>query len=991
MASTWEQTIAALPAALQREAQLALEHLLAACDDAQRSHYLAVCDEPLFARRLAKLFCCSAFAAQLCRRFPDWLLNLHAAGELDGDIATDAWSGRLQALRPASEPTAAALDTALRRFRNREFLRILWRDLNRLTTTASITADISAVAETAIQTALDFHYAQLQAEWGTPRSARDGSAQPLIVLGMGKLGAHELNLSSDVDLIFAFPSSGETSGGPKSVSNAEFFSQLGQRLIRSLDQNSADGFVFRVDMRLRPYGDSGALALNFDALEEYYQDQGRDWERYAMIKARAVAVSAIDGIAMESAGDQLLDLLRPFTYRRYLDYSAFDSLREMKQLIQRDVQRRRLQDNIKLGAGGIREIEFIAQCFQLIRGGREPQLQERNLMRILDTLARLNYLPPTVAAELQQAYIFLRNTEHAIQAWQDQQSQDLPKAELPRAALAHALDCGDWPGFAATLERQRATVSAHFHNIVALPQAEDADSTAPAQERWQLFWKEREPTLEQMVAQLNEAGFDAAPEVARRLGELRTSKTVQHLQTLARERLDTFMPQLLTAVLQAEQPGTALLRILPLVEAVLRRTAYLVLLVENPAALRELVALCAASPWVSGQLARHPALLDELLNAGTLYAAPEKITLQRDLQQQLLRFEWNDLEGQMDALRYFKLAHVLRVIASEISGTLPLMKVSDYLTWIAETILEHVLELAWRYLIERHGVPQKSTGIACDKDFIVVAYGKFGGIELSHSSDLDLVFIHGADPNLMTDIGADSGRAALDNSTFFTRLGQRIIHILTAQTSLGPLYEVDMRLRPSGNSGLLVSSLRSFVDYQQQRAWTWEHQALVRARVVAGDTQLGAIFEQVRRETLCKPRDIEKLRTDVTEMRDKMRAQLRPRDTETPTNPVFDLKQGSGAIVDIEFMVQYAVLAWAHEYPELARWTDNIRILETLQQGRILEASTAQGLIDAYKAYRSAAHRLKLQQSTERAEISAFASERELVTATWTRLLNAPH
>jgi glutamate-ammonia-ligase adenylyltransferase len=417
------------------------------------------------------------------------------------------------------------------------------------------------------------------------------------------------------------------------------------------------------------------------------------------------------------------------------------------------------------------------------------------------------------------------------------------------------------------------------------------------------------------------------------------------------------------------------------VEAVLRRTAYLVLLVENPAALRELVVLCAASPWVSALLAQHPVLLDELLNAGTLYVAPEKSVLQRDLQQQLLRFEWSDLEGRMEALRYFKQAHVLRVVASEIGGTLPLMKVSDYLTWIAEAILEQVLEMAWHDLTARHGKPQKAPGVVCDKDFIIVGYGKLGGIELGHGSDLDLVFIHDADSNMTTD-----GATPIDNGTFFTRLGQRIIHILTAQTTLGALYEVDMRLRPSGNSGLLVSSLKSFADYQHNRAWTWEHQALVRARVVAGDKQLGTAFDAVRHEILSKQRDTEKLRRDVTDMRDKMRAQLRPRDTETAAHPVFDLKQGTGAIVDIEFMVQYAVLAWAHEHPALTRWTDNIRILETLQHEQLLDTNTAEGLIAAYKTYRSTTHRLKLQQLPGRASVEEFTNERALVTKLWKRL-----
>jgi [glutamine synthetase] adenylyltransferase / [glutamine synthetase]-adenylyl-L-tyrosine phosphorylase len=998
MNAHWQKILLALPESLRREADLALTHLLDVCEAQQRAQYSILLDDDIFAQRAAKLFVCSQFAAQLCRRFPAWLLELHSAGDLDRSLSTQDFAARLHAKLAACD-NAEAFDSTLRQFRNREYLRIIWRDLNRCAETMEITADISAVAEATIQAALDFHFTQLAHQHGAPRGGTNNSIQPFIVIGMGKLGARELNLSSDVDLIFAYPDGGETEGravdgretnsAARSISNHEFFIRLGQLLIKSLDQNTVDGFVFRVDMRLRPYGDSGALALNFDALEEYYQDQGRDWERYAMIKARPVAESTGEArdVAQFPAGNRLLDMLRPFTYRRYLDYSAFESLREMKALIQRDVKRRRLHDNIKLGAGGIREIEFIAQCFQLIRGGRELRLQERELLHVLATLGELHYLPEATVSALHHAYIFLRNTEHALQAWLDQQTQNLPVADLPRHALAYAMNYSNWDEYLNELNRQRQIVSTHFNDVIALPsqKQESLQKQVPletATNSWQVFWTDSELTLENAAQQLNAAGFDAADEVARRILELRSRKSVQVLQASARARLDAFMPQLLLALTQIEQPGTAMLRILPLVEAVLRRTAYLVLLIENPAALHELIALCAASPWVADQLAKHPALLDELLNAERLYTAPDKASLQHDLRQQLLRFEWDDMEGQMDALRYFKLAHSLRVIAAEIGGTLPLMKVSDYLTWIAETIIEHVLELAWHQLIAKYGTPSNIDGSPCAKNFIVVAYGKLGGIELSHSSDLDLVFIHAADPNQTTD-----GATAIDNGTFFTRLGQRIIHIMTVQTVLGPLYEVDMRLRPSGNSGLLVSTLKAFANYQHKDAWTWEHQALVRARAIAGDCELAAAFEQVRREVLCQPRDQEKLRNDVREMRQKMREQLKPRNTETPQHPVFDLKQGSGAIVDIEFIVQYAVLAWAHTHPSLTRWTDNIRILETLQQENLCDEQTAIALIEAYKTYRSVAHKLSLQQQSGIVPVADFTEQRQIILAAWRLLL----
>jgi [glutamine synthetase] adenylyltransferase / [glutamine synthetase]-adenylyl-L-tyrosine phosphorylase len=988
MPDNWQIAVDNLPAPLQREAQLAWEHISARCDDAQREQYSALLNRPGFARHAATLFACSPFAAQLCQRFPAWLLELHRAGDLEHSLPAAAWHSRLSAALD-SPNSLDALDSGLRRFRNREFLRLIWRDFNRLAPMLETTADISAVAEHCIQAALDFHYVQLSAEWGIPQGP-DGASQPLVVLGMGKLGAHELNLSSDIDLIFAYPHSGETAGGLVSVSNQEFFVRLGQRVIKSLDQATADGFVFRVDMRLRPYGDSGALVLNFDALEEYYQNHGRDWERYAMIKARPVAENIIDGGA--TAGAALMAMLRPFTYRRYLDYSAFAALREMKALIQREVQRRRLQDNIKLGPGGIREVEFIAQCFQLIRGGREISLQERQLGLVLQTLGALGYLPPTAVDELQRAYVFLRNTEHAIQGYNDKQTQELPTSELPRAALTLVMGCADWTSFKELLDEHRKRVSEQFQNIITAPPQQADEKTADPHHALQNVWQEAYLIAADIAAQLETAGFDNASEVARRLLELRSSKTVLVMQPLGRERLDNFMPRLLMAAADSANPGTTLLRILPLVEAVVRRTAYLVLLNENPAALRELVVLCAASPWISAQLAQHPVLLDELLNAGTLYVAPEKEVLQSDLQQQVLRLSWDDLEAHMEALRYFKLAHVLRVAASEVNGTLPLMKVSDYLTWIAEAILEHVLELAWRHLIAKHGAPQRANGLRDnglpEKDFIIVGYGKLGGIELGHGSDLDLVFIHAADATLATNGDPNLQQVPIDNGTFFTRLGQRIIHILTAQTALGSLYEVDMRLRPSGNSGLLVSSLKSFTEYQQKDAWTWEHQALVRARAVAGDKALTDAFANVRQEILCAARDPIKLRKEVVDMRQKMRAQLRPKDTETEAHPYLDLKQGSGAIVDIEFIVQYAVLAWSHRHPALAYWTDNIRILETLEQEGLLTVDAAQGLIAAYKSYRMAAHRLNLAQQPARRPLVEFESERSIVLAQWRDLFN---
>lgn len=942
--------------------------LIERCDDNQRDWYRALSQSEQRPQLLKALGCSQAFG-DYCSRAPDALKQLQDAGLLSAPLDYPTLLDALHSEASAVADTDA-LAACLRRFRNRHWLRIVWRDLNRLATTAQTVAELSHLATACIEVALDYHYQTMIDEWGEPRS-KEGEPQRMVVIAMGKLGANELNLSSDIDLIFAYPEAGTTEGGRRSVDNQEFFIRLGQRVIKALDALTPDGFVFRVDMRLRPYGQSGPLVVNFDALEEYYQDQGRDWERYAMIKARCVAGDV-------ASGEQLMEVLKPFVFRRYLDFSAVEALRDMKGMIQREVQRRNLQDNIKLGPGGIREIEFIAQCFQLIRGGQEESLQARSLMTVLNELRDLEYLPAAAVKDLELANGFLRDVEHAIQAWRDQQTQQLPTDEAARGALAWAMGCPDWQSFSAELEQHRAKVAEHFANIVADPDR-DSDVEPNTLAHWHTLLDELDH--DHVRQQLEEAGFDDGDEAARMLVALLSSAGVQRMQSSGRERLYDFMPLLLEAASEAERPTQTLLRIIPLIESVLRRTAYLVLLMENRQALGHLVRLCDASPWIARQLAAQPVLLDELLDASSLYSVPDKDGLRSELRQRLLRIAEDDLEAQMEALRYFRLAHVLRVAASEVSGTLPLMKVSDYLTYIAEVVLESVLEIAWHNLTAKHG---HFAGIdEARKHFVIVGYGKLGGLELGYGSDLDLVFIHDLPAGLATD-----GDRPVDGTVFFTRLGQRIIHILTTQTRLGALYEVDMRLRPSGNAGLLVSSFNAYRDYQRGQAWTWEHQALVRARVVAGDGALGEKFTELRQELICEqPRDAAALKDEVVAMRNKMRDHLLPKGSGGEKVAQFDLKQGLGGIVDIEFMVQYAVLAWSNQHPPLAHYTDNIRILETLQQQDLLPEADALALIDAYKAFRSQSHRLSLQEQKGRIADSELRDERETVASLWERLM----
>jgi len=660
----------------------------------------------------------------------------------------------------------------------------------------------------------------------------------------------------------------------------------------------------------------------------------------------------------------------------------------MKGLINREVQRRGIDDDVKLGAGGIREIEFVVQVFQMIRGGRDVRLQERQLLKLLPLLDAESYLPAGVAEHLAQAYEFLRNTEHALQGYRDKQTQSLPSDACDQQRLAWLMGFDDWSAFSVRLDRHRQCVQESFQAVIAAPADEPLGDQGSAE--WTHLWLD-ELGDEELSEALAAKGFEGALAAAHVLNALKKSRALAGMQTEGRQRLDALMPRLL-ACLHERQQGVGgganwvdtLARIIALVEKVARRSAYLLLLVENPNALNQLVRLCGASSWIADELAQHPALLDELLDQAALYNPPGKEALRNELRQQVLRIEVADLEGQMEALRYFRQAHGLRVAASEVTEVLPLMKVSDYLTWLAEVILEHVLALAWQQMLARHGRPKVGSDGEVP-EFIVVGYGKVGGIELGHGSDLDLVFIHDADVRGYSEgVGAD-GERSIDNRTFFTRLGQKIIHILNTRTASGPLYEVDMRLRPSGNSGLLVTSLAAFENYQRKDAWTWEHQALTRTRVVAGGARLSATFEGGRERLLCQPRACDALRDDVVAMREKMRAHLGSKPAEQTSQ--FHLKQDAGGIVDIEFLVQYAVLAWAHNIPSLTVFSDNIRILEVLaSEGLMKEGEVAQ-LVQAYKAYRSAAHRLSLQRLPAVMEGQAFSVEREQVRVIWAKYL----
>jgi glutamate-ammonia-ligase adenylyltransferase len=920
---------------------------------------------PAFLTELARVWACSEFITDACVRHPEMLQELHDSGDLRQSYAADRYRQHLAALLDGVTDEAQ-LGERLRRYRRREMVRIAWRDLAGHCELNEVVTDLSALADACIDLSLERLYAWQCAQWGTP-SNPDGVAQRLVVLGMGKLGAHELNFSSDVDLIFAYPEDGETRDGPRSITNQEFFIRLGQRLGNVLSNTTAEGYVFRVDTRLRPFGESSALALSFDAMEDYYQVHGREWERYAMIKARVVAGD-------RAAGNELMAMLKPFVYRRYVDYGAFQSLREMKAMIGREVQRKGMDDNVKLGAGGIREVEFIGQAFQLIRGGREPTLQVRRILTVLEALRGFGWLPDFVVDELTGSYTFLRNTEHRIQEYQDRQTHDLPEDETGRLRLAWSMGYEDWASFETVLRDHMRRVHEHFEQVFAAPQTEHAASDSlDLTGVWQGNLDQ-----EQACHSLAQAGYGDTAEVYRLVQQVRQGRAFLSLSNQGRTRMNQLLPLLLGAVGQGGQPDLTLTRLLHLVETIARRSSYLALLVENPMALSQLVRLCAASPWIASQLALYPLLLDELLDPRSLYAPPRRKQLSNELRQRMMYVTAEDQEAQMDALRQFKQANTLRVAAADVMEAVPLMVVSDHLTELAEVLLDESLTLAWRHMIGRHGRPACGEGRACDTGFAIIAYGKLGGIELGYGSDLDIVFLHSNESEgRMTD-----GDKPVDNAVFYARMAQRIIHILGTRTPAGVLYEVDTRLRPSGASGLLVSGLDAFATYQGNEAWTWEHQALVRARGVAGDPAVIDTFEQIRRAILGRPREQGKLRQDVREMRERMRGQLAKGGAEK-----FDLKQDPGGIADIEFMVQYGVLAWAHEHPALLDFTDNIRLLERLAQAGRLPPADAGLLADAYRAYRAQVHRLTLQEQPALVEGAEFDALRAQVLRIWRELM----
>jgi [glutamine synthetase] adenylyltransferase / [glutamine synthetase]-adenylyl-L-tyrosine phosphorylase len=929
--------------------------------DASPAARAALADAPQAVRdSIAAVFAGSDFVAHACTRDAALLPELIGSGELLRPLGPQEIAARAPPL-PATVDEAGA-SAALRRWRRRELTRIAWRDLAGWADLTETLAELTAFAETAIAAALDHARTALAARYGEPRSL-GGEVQPLVVVGMGKLGGGELNFSSDVDLVLLFPEYGETDGA-RGVSNEEFFTRLGQALVRLLETPTADGFVLRVDLRLRPFGDSGPLVASFASFEDYLPRHGRDWERYAYVKARAVT-------APERYAEIEKAAVRPFVYRRYLDYGVFESLREMKALIEREVERRELADHIKLGPGGIRELEFIVQALQLTRGGRDPKLQTTSLLAALARLGESSVLPAAAVRELRAAYLCLRRLENRLQMLGDEQVHRLPGEPLARERIAHAMGCADFPALMQELDAQRSRVSHHFRQVIL--GGSEPRGGAPRIDLGR-FWDS--PAESAALAEaLERAGFTDSTEVVRLLLELRASALVRKLDEAGRRRLQALLPALLTDIARSSEQLPVLRRVLSIVEATGKRSAYFALLRENGAARERFVELCRHGDFLAAQLAAYPLLLDELIDERLLTTLPTREALARELEERMAHPGEDEPEQQVEALRQFQRAALFRVAVADLTGALPLMQVSDRLTDIAELIVERAMQLSWRQITTQFGVPTCSEGATVREVRICAAgYGKLGGMELGYSSDLDLVFLHDSRGERQE----TSGVRPIDNQLFFVRLAQRIMHLLTMHSAAGRLYEVDVRLRPSGKGGLLVTSIEAFAEYQRQEAWTWEHQALLHARAVAGSAALRARFEAVRLEVLCRHVRRDNLRSEVRSMRERMRRELSRGDAAH-----FDIKQDPGGIADIEFLAQYWALRWAREYPPVVMFADTIRQLESVASADLVPQPSVDILTAAYRAYRGRAHRLSLEGAAAIVPAAEFGEMRAAVTALW--------
>ena len=903
-------------------------------------------------RELRAVWAGSEYIAGSCIASPLLLYDLICSGDLDQGYGRDGLDERAKSTIAVCD-NEDQLHARLRHFRQREMIRLAWRDLGGMAELDETMSMVSALADISIQIALAHHHGWLSQRYGQP-IGEAGQPASLIVLGLGKLGGNELNYSSDVDLMFAYDLPGKVQGSPRrgpALDNQEYFVKLGRKIIAALDTRTADGIVFRTDMRLRPNGDSGPLVLSFPALEHYYQTHGRSWERYALVKARVIAGDP-------DAGAELLDMLRPFVYRKYLDFSAYEAIREMKSMIYRELKQQGTERNIKLGRGGIREIEFFIQSHQLIQGGREKSLQTQSLYEAVQALQELGEMEDVVRRDLIRGYRFLRNTEHRLQMVADRQTQQLPESGYERLRLAWSMGFETWDEYVKVLDHHRNTIHGQFRRIL------DADAEHESLESFRLqdVWHGRLP-YRQAVEALVQAGFPETNTTPELLNGFRQGRLYQAFSGAERDRMDRLVPLAIQQAAKHPDADRAMAAFISVVEAIGRRSVYLSLLIENPIALKQLLHFCAASRWISNHIGQHPVILDELLNPLADIGNRSRDDLQSELSHRLSQLDGDDEEGWMNTLREYQHAQVLQIAAADISGELDVMNIHQGLTQLAEVLVHRVFDDAVRSVSSRLGNPSCQGGM--------IAYGKFASSELGYHSDLDVIVCFDSPDDC-------SPAEKIEAEYFYGRVGKRLIHLLTTRTRAGYLYQLDMRLRPSGRSGTLVTSLSGFSDYQLRHAWTWEHQALVRARVVIGDEAFTRRFEEVRRAVLVLERDPGPLREDIRSMRRKM-IDANCQSTEQ----VYDIKLGEGGIVDIEFLVQYWILRGSHEHAELTEPRTTAGCIATLVEQSVIDSGTGGEMLHCYETYLRHSLNLKLMDRPVLARQSELLAERSAIKSIW--------
>ena len=828
------------------------------------------------------------------------------------------------------------LKRRLRVLRRIHYMAIAWRDLCGFADINEVFEKLSSLAEAVVLRLLEVVRSQLKKVYGDAFDS-DGSPLPLLVIGMGKLGGRELNFSSDIDLIFTYPMEGETSG-PRVVTFREFFSKIVQRMANFLSDITSDSFCYRIDLRLRPFGDAGAIVNSFDALQVYYETQGRTWERYALVKGRILGQSE----ELDSYAAELTSMLRPFVYRRYLDYGAIQSLRKLKHLIESEVRRRCLNNNFKLGKGGIREIEFISQAFALMRGGRYTELREESLRKSLKNIISLDLIPREICEKLDESYVYLRRLENIIQEISDKQTQNLPDNSKDMARVVAAMNYDSEEHFRADLDEVMQFVHEEFKKVVA--DEEDSEEDYKNFDLW-----EADSDLEEMCAELEPhmVNKENTRDMAGDIITLKTSLARMPVGPVGRETLLELMPKVIYLIAKEQQSAALFKRMSGLIEKIALRTPYIQLLRDKNEVLERFIELLKENHFASELITSHPILLDELFIPQYFTKPPSPDEFLSMLQEQLLRIDRDDLEAVMEELRLFKKIMVFRIALSDKAGKLPLMKISDALTWLAEALIKELIVIAWELNVQKYGEPEGRS--VNDPGIAVIGYGKLGGIELGYKSDLDMVFLKRAGD------GVTNGENGVPESIFYQRLIQRIMHLATTTTVGGILYDLDMRLRPDGDTGVLISDTDSFDLYQKGRAWTWEHQALVRARPIAGSADIIEKFNQIREEVIRAEKDDKKLKEDVVGMREKMRSHL-----DRSSDKLYDIKHGVGGMIDIEFISQYLLLKYAPIYPQMKLWSDNVRILEECSNLGIVDKSITDELIAAYIDIRQVYHELSL-------------------------------